>query len=286
MSDSLPNSVAPVDGESVTPLQNKKPSRQVLAALFSALVPGAGQLLIGRQRKGFMLLFVFVAILSCVWPLRLPRFYAGLISIILAWLGLSLYAGCSALFDRATSTEQPSRWWLLAIVPATYIGINLFFTPLFLVSGFRALKFSSSAMQKTLSAGDQFIFDKNYYLRQSVTRNDLVVMRRADYQTVKRVVAIGGDTIEGKDRGITLNGQLIAEPFIQHTQKLGTTPGQDSFGPISVPAGKYFVMGDNRDFSLDSRAPDFGLIDSLAIVGKPIYLYRSPTKGWRRRNLH
>jgi len=134
-------------------------------------------------------------------------------------------------------------------------------------------------METTLLTGDQFVIDKNSYRHQPVARNDLVVMRRKDYQTVKRVVALGGDTIEGKNRQILLNGQLLDEPFIQHALRPGSNPEQDSFGPVTIPVGKYFVMGDNRDLSLDSRAPDFGLIDAQAIVGKPLYIYRSPTKG-------
>ena len=133
-------------------------------------------------------------------------------------------------------------------------------------------------MQPTLLIGDQFVIDKNYYRHQPVARNDLVVMRRNDYQTVKRVVAVSGDTIAGKNRKIVVNGQLAEEQFILHSLPAGTNPELDSFGPVAIPAGKYFVMGNNRGVSLDSRTPDFGLVDAGAIVGKPLYIYRSPMK--------
>jgi signal peptidase I len=48
----------------------------------------------------------------------------------------------------------------------------------------------------------------------------------------------------------------------------------DTFGPTTIPSGKFFVMGDNRDISLDSRSADFGLVDARSIVGKPLYGYR------------
>jgi signal peptidase I len=102
---------------------------------------------------------------------------------------------------------------------------------------------------------------------------------------VKRVVAIGGDTIEGINRKIIVNGQLVTEPFSRHTLAPGTNPEMDSFGPLTVPVGKYFVMGDNRDISLDSRSPDFGLLDAQAITGKPLYIYRSSIKGRVGRKL-
>lgn len=133
---------------------------------------------------------------------------------------------------------------------------------------------------------DAFVADKNYYQHRDVAHNDLIVLRRKDYLTVKRVIAIGGDTIRGEDRRILLNGQALEERAIRHTLSPGSNPEQDTFGPVAVPVGKYFVMGDNRDVSLDSRALDFGLIDAKAITGKPLYIYRSPTRGRTGQKLH
>jgi signal peptidase I len=130
-------------------------------------------------------------------------------------------------------------------------------------------------METTLLIGDQFIVDKMFYRDHSVVRNDLVVLRREDHQTVKRVIAIGGDTVEGANRRIIVNGHFVAEPFIRHLA-YSTQPWMDSFGPVTVPVSKYFVMGDNRDMSLDSRSPEFGLLDAQAITGKPLYIIWSP----------
>jgi signal peptidase I len=255
-------------------------SGKLLAAVLSAMIPGAGQLLLAQRRKGILLLLVFVVVASSVWPLRLPRFPAGLGLIGLCWLALSLYAACTALLEhRNPADRRTSKWWLLAVPLLTYLGFNAVFTPLFLVAGFRALKFNSSAMETTLLTGDQFVIDKTFYRDHSVSRNDLVVLRREDYQTVKRVIALGGDTVGAKNREIIVNGQVVAEPFIRHTLALGTNQWMDSFGQVTVPVGKYFVMGDNRDVSLDSRSPEFGLLDAQAITGKPLYIYRSPIKG-------
>ena len=284
----------PVSNLTVTPTGDGAPSkaasdgtkRHLLAALLSTLIPGAGQLLLVQRRKGIVLLLVFALVACCVWPLRLPRFFAALILICLSWLVLSLYAACGALLEHANPTEQKtSKWWLLAVPIFAYLGFNAVFTPLFLVAGFRALKFNSSAMEDTFLTGDQFIIDKTFYRDHGVARNDLVVLRKQDYQTVKRVIAIGGDTVAAENRQIIVNGQDVAESFIRHTRPPGTDPWMDTFGPVTVPLGKYFVMGDNRDVSLDSRSPDFGLLDTQAITGKALYIYRSPIKARVGRKL-
>jgi signal peptidase I len=261
--------------------------RYLLAALLSAMMPGAGQLLLMQRRKGLVLLLLFVVVASCVWPFRLLRFLAGFGLIGLGWLGLSLYAACTALLAHGSPTDRRiSKWWLLVVPLLTYLGFNAVFSPLFLFAGFRAFKFNSTAMETTLFTGDQFIIDKTFYRDHSVAHDDLVVLRREDYQTVKRVIGMAGDTIEAKNRQIILNGQLLAEPFIRHSLALGTNEWMDSFGPVTVPVGKYFVMGDNRDVSLDSRSPEFGLLDVQAIIGKPLYIYRSPLKGRAAQKLN
>lgn len=168
---------------------------------------------------------------------------------------------------------MPSKWWMLLSVPLTYLGFNLVFTSLLFATGFRAMEFSSSAMETTLLKGDKFMIDRNYYHQHPCERDDLVVMLIEGAQTVKRVIAVGGDTIEGKDRAVLLNGHVLQEPFAHHPRGGGTLPEQDNFGPITVAAGKYFVMGDNRDTSRDSRMHDFGQVDQNAVVGRPLYIY-------------
>jgi signal peptidase I len=138
-------------------------------------------------------------------------------------------------------------------------------------------------MEPTLFKGDKFMIDRNYYRQHSCEHGDLVVMRIEDAQTVKRVIAVSGDTIEGRQREVFLNGHVLDEAFAYHPKGGGTVAEQDNFGPITVAAGKYFVMGDNRDSSRDSRMDDFGQVDQNAIIGRPLYIYWGHT--WSRKGI-
>ena len=195
----------------------------------------------------------------------------------MAWvcLLLSLYAICDALFGKdRVSTGRLSKWWLLAALPLHYIGVNILFTSLLFASGFRPIRSAASSMEPMIKRDERFVADMNYYRFVAPRRGDLVLLRTQDGLVVKRMAAVHGDTIEGKERQILLNGQLQDEPFVRHKFPIGTDPQLDTFGPIAVPNGKYFVMGDNRDISLDSRTASFGLVDARSVVGKPLYSYR------------
>ena len=253
----------------------------MIAALLSAIVPGAGQILLGQRRKGLALLVTFVMVCLGFWPLRLLRSYPGFLLLLWMSLGLVLYSTNSALLSRMDlRSPAPSKWWILLSVPLAFVGLNLVSTSLLLAAGFRAMEFSSSAMETTLFKGDKFMIDRNYYRQHPCDRDNLVVMLIDGLPTVKRAIALGGDTIEGRNKEVFLNGHVLQEPFAYHPRGGGNVPEQDNFGPITVAAGKYFVMGDNRDSSRDSRMHDFGEVDQHAIVGRPLYIYLGHT--WSR----
>jgi signal peptidase I len=265
----------PAPGGSGAPQQRPELKRRLIAAALSTLLPGAGQLYLRRYKTAAFLFIGLLAISLGFWALRLPRTFPGV--LFLAWLliPLSWFTILNALIARdSPSSARVSRWWILAGIPLSYVGVNVVFTPLLLASGFRPLKFASPSMEPTISVGDKFVTDTHYYRNQPERRGDLVLLRRKDLLTVKRIIAIAGDSIQGTDRQIFLNGQKQDEPYVNHEFARGISPQLDNFGPVTVPAGKYFLMGDNRDVSLDSRTPSFGCVDASAIVGKPLYGYR------------
>jgi signal peptidase I len=90
---------------------------------------------------------------------------------------------------------------------------------------------------------------------------------------IKRVVGVGGDTVEVINKRVYINGAPVDEPFAMHNDMMLDGAPRDNFGPFTIPRGSFFVMGDNRDQSYDSRF--WGVVDTDEIKGKAFIMYWS-----------
>jgi signal peptidase I len=151
----------------------------------------------------------------------------------------------------------------------------------------QAFKIPSGSMLDTLLIGDHLLVNKFLYgTRIPFTdktilpveepgRGDVIVFEFPEDTSkdfIKRIIGVPGDVIEMKDKAVLRNGEKLVEPYIKHTDP-GIQQRRDNFGPITVPAGRYFVMGDNRDESYDSRF--WGFVDKEKIRGKAWVIYWS-----------
>ena len=160
----------------------------------------------------------------------------------------------------------------------------------------QAFKIPSGSMIPTLLIGDHILVNKFIYgttvpfsderilVFRKPEKGDIIVFkypedRKRDF--IKRVIAVEGDVIESKNKVIYVNGKAVNEPYAQHTDtslRPGGIEPRDNFGPYIVPKEKYFMMGDNRDQSYDSRY--WGYVDLKDIRGEALILYWS----WDSKN--
>ncbi|HPQ45313.1 MAG TPA: signal peptidase I [Syntrophales bacterium] len=177
------------------------------------------------------------------------------------------------------------REYAEAIIIAILIAL---FIRTFIVQAF---KIPSGSMKPTLLIGDHLLVNKFSYgikvpfFRKTLVsindpqRGDIVVFiypldRTKDF--IKRVVGIAGDTIEIRDKKIYLNGLPYNDGHGVYVDSIlfpASVQPRDNFGPITVPAGHLFVMGDNRDQSYDSRY--WGFVDLKDVLGKAFIIYWS-----------
>lgn len=246
-----------------------------MAAVLSAVVPGAGQLYLGKRRKALAIFALLIATSIGFWLLRLPRSYSNLVLLIWVLLALSMYAVYEALLGRdIVPSARLSKWWIVGAIPLHFIGSYVLFTSLFFASGFRTAMNLGSSMEPTLVNRERFIYDTAYYRSRPRRRGDVVILHYRDSLFIKRIAAVGGDTIEGRQQQILLNGQPLSASLISRKFPMGDVSEMPTFASVTVESGKYFVLGDNLDLSFDSRAPSFGLVDEKAIVGKALYSYQ------------
>jgi len=154
---------------------------------------------------------------------------------------------------------------LVTVLMRTYV-VQTFYIP-------------SPSMVPTLAVGDRIMVNKLSYDLHGVHRGDIVVFKRPPLEEqdfpdlVKRVIGLPGETISSRNGHIYVNGRLLSEPWLtpgaaSYTGALPDDPHQQFNlpGPVKIPPGEYFVMGDNRTDSEDSRF--FGPIPGGLIVGR------------------
>ena len=157
--------------------------------------------------------------------------------------------------------------WVVILVAALAVALIV---KTFLIQAFYI---PSASMEPQLRNGDRIFVNKLSYRLHDVNRGDVVVFERPACAVpdpkikdlVKRVIGLPGDTVEGKDGGVFVNGRRLEEDYLPDGQ---TT---SDFGLVTVPAGRLWLMGDNRENSQDSRVlcgngPTF--IDEDTVVGR------------------
>lgn len=195
--------------------------------------------------------------------------------------------------EEALADRKKSR--LRENLEAVFIAILLaLFIRAFIVQAF---KIPSGSMKPTLQIGDHILVNKFTYgidlPFSDITlvslgepeRGDIIVFEypvEPDKDFIKRVVGLPGDEVEIRNKVVYVNGEPIEQGYTQYTEDHfipGEAGPRDNYGPETVPENEFFVLGDNRDNSYDSRF--WGNVEEQALKGKAFIIYWS----WDREQL-
>jgi signal peptidase I len=190
-------------------------------------------------------------------------------------------AGGAEREPPAETGPRPRRFRRALIETGIAIGVALL-----LAAGLRAFVFQtffipSSSMVPTLGVHDRILVQKAFFTWHDVHEGDIVVFSHPPLDhcpgpqggdLVKRVIALPGQTIYSRGNSIYVNGRRLAEPYLPHYDPLGPPiPHASPVHPFRVPAGEFYVMGDNRAISCDSRY--WGPIKGTSIVGRVVLVW-------------
>jgi signal peptidase I len=198
--------------------------------------------------------------------------------------------GMAAPFKKSTLRE-----YFESVVIAVILAL---FIRTFVVQAF---KIPTGSMENNLLIGDHLLVNKFIAgptatsLERAVLpvaeikRGDVIVFKYPEEpgrDFIKRVIGLPGETLELRDKKVSINGTPLDEPYVHFLEPPGTSPEyrevtsydvRERYGPVTIPANQYFVMGDNRDNSQDSR--DWGFLPRDYIKGKALVIYWSYDAG-------
>jgi signal peptidase I len=187
-----------------------------------------------------------------------------------------------AAFQKSTAREYFESI-LVAVVLALFVRTFVF----------QAFKIPTGSMKPNLLVGDHLLVNKFIFAQTAfglegallpmrpIERGDIVVFKypeEPERDFIKRVIGLPGDTLELQNQTILINGQPLNEPYAHYLlppAAEGQMEGdlRRKYGPVTVPDGHYFMMGDNRDDSQDSRFWDF--LPQSYVKGRALFIYWS-----------
>lgn len=121
-----------------------------------------------------------------------------------------------------------------------------------------------SSMEPLLADGEHVFISPLPFWLETPQRFDVIAFERARQLYVKRVIALPGETVSIKNGNIYLNGQVLTENY-------GKDEIAEDMEPVELGEGEYFVLGDNRNYSTDSRAENIGMVKQEQVKGKVLF---------------
>lgn len=188
------------------------------------------------------------------------------------WFKIEYPAALPQETDAAEETPERCRkqWKIVYDAVATLETAVIILILLFSLV-LRPAAVIGNSMLPNFSGGDRVACVHSF---SGYERGDVIIISHAtrkDESIIKRVIAVGGDTvdIDFYKGTVSVNGQVLDEPYVNTPTNLS----YDMTFPVTVPEGKLFVLGDNRNDSLDSRSTDIGFINENKVLGKVVFRF-------------
>ena len=263
---------------------NNKPRKWWIAGLLTIAEPGLGQIYNGQGLKGLVILALPLLFIP---GLMLGLHVGNILMLLGVLVALTVVLYVASFTDAVLTARRRSRDYqpkpynrvivYLGIVVLVLV-VSTIVTGMVKNNYVQAYKIPTASMEPTILIGDQILVDRRLSARAPL-RWDIIVYQdsvKPGRDFVKRVVGLGGETVEIRDKELFINGQAVGETYSVHSQAevmpAGDNP-RDNFGPVTVPPDSYFVMGDNRDESFDSRFS--GSVDQARVKGTVRSIYWS-----------
>ena len=249
-----------------------------LAALLNLLSLGLGFVYVGRARWALFTVVAAPALIGVFAWTRLMFVPLGFavwgLAIVVLWLGSALIAWRTARRQGAVPLARYQRWYVYVIY---FVVVALAYEALLgsrgSIFGYETFRFPSASMLDTLRPGDHIVSDTWRFGRHDPVRGELVVYiapQDRSLKFVKRVIGLPGETIQMRGGEVRVDGKVLSEPYVNTAYNQGLNPPRNEY---RVPAASYFVLGDNRDNSADSR--QFGPVPRTDLYGSVEHIWYS-----------
>ena len=257
--------------------------RRILAIVLSLAAPGAGHFLMGRFRRGVawaLGLIVLGLTLLFTIPVSLATFVLGVVIVLVGRVATAI--------DTARLAPTRPSWGMVLVAWGALLVFSVLFSLLvdeplrayYKAHYARAFTIPSGGMEPTLLVGDYILTDNSVYRSRTPQRGDIVVFKYPQDEKrefIKRIVALPGEQVLIRGHQVYVNGNPLQEPYIKANAVVRADPGSCGYAygcePTVVPPDSYFVVGDNRDNSQDSRY--WGFVKREKVIGRAFAIYWS-----------
>ncbi len=276
----------------------KKKRNPWIAALLTFGGVGLGQVYNGQPGKGIACFIGFVLLQLALFASGLEYTFTGFaVEFIAATIGfLAILTEAAISAKKAAQIElawyHTWYWYLILIIFAQGTDMASDNWVRQQIVGVKMYQIPGESMFPAVLPGDRIAVDIAEYRTTDPDRGHIILLRYPQDPTqifLKRIAAAAGDTVQIIHKQLMINNQPVLEPYIHFLpdsipqKSSATTFVLDNYGPQIIPSEHFFVLGDNRDQSADSRV--WGFVPQQNIIGRAIYVYWSDDKSRLGRTL-